>query len=93
MGRFGLTEVLIVVAVLGLVVWIRCVMNKGKARFEAERRAREAARPVVQPSAVTANLVEREKVIERQVIVTRCGFCKKLTPVDLTACENCGANL
>lgn len=93
MGRFGFTEILIVVAVLGLVIWVRHVMNKGKARFEAERRAREAARPVAQPAVVTANVVEREKVIERQVVVTRCGFCKKLTPVDLTACENCGARL
>lgn len=32
-----------------------------------------------------------EKVIERQVLVVRCAYCKKLTPADLSACEQCGA--
>ena len=32
-----------------------------------------------------------ERVVERQVLVTRCKFCKQITPVDLSECENCGA--
>lgn len=32
-----------------------------------------------------------EKIIERQVLVVRCAYCKKLTPADLTSCEQCGA--
>jgi hypothetical protein len=47
------------------------------------RRALELAR-AQQP-------VTTEKIVERQVLVTRCRFCKKLTPVDLGACEVCGA--
>lgn len=31
------------------------------------------------------------KVVERQVVVVRCKFCKNLTPVDLPTCEHCGA--
>jgi hypothetical protein len=33
----------------------------------------------------------REKVVERQVVVTRCAFCDALTPVDARRCERCGA--
>jgi hypothetical protein len=31
------------------------------------------------------------RVVERQVLVTRCKFCQKITPVDLQACSECGA--
>jgi rRNA maturation endonuclease Nob1 len=34
--------------------------------------------------------VQRE-VIERQVVVMRCRFCKELTPAELSACKSCGA--
>jgi hypothetical protein len=34
--------------------------------------------------------VER-KLVERQVVVVRCKFCKQLAPVDLPTCEHCGA--
>jgi len=36
--------------------------------------------------------VQRE-TIERQVLVTRCAYCRDLTPVDLSSCKNCGAKL
>ncbi len=32
-----------------------------------------------------------ERIVERQVLVERCTFCGKLTPVDLEACAECGA--
>ena len=32
-------------------------------------------------------------VIERQIVVTRCRFCAQLTPVDLSACKSCGAQM
>lgn len=41
------------------------------------------------PSAVGSVVVER--VIERQILVTRCQFCGELTPVDLKTCAGCGA--
>lgn len=34
--------------------------------------------------------IERH-VVERQVVVIRCKFCRKLTPVDHATCEHCGA--
>ncbi len=34
--------------------------------------------------------VERQ-LVERQVVVTRCKFCKQLTPVDRPMCSHCGA--
>jgi len=34
---------------------------------------------------------EVERIIERQVVVTRCRFCAYLTPVDLDVCRHCGA--
>lgn len=38
-------------------------------------------------------LVERERIIEREVLVMRCRYCAKLMPVDLSACRECGAKL
>ncbi len=32
-----------------------------------------------------------EKVIERQVLVVRCPYCKGLTPADIANCQTCGA--
>lgn len=38
--------------------------------------------------------VEKEThLVERQVVVMRCRYCSKLTPVDLKACEGCGHQL
>lgn len=31
------------------------------------------------------------RVIERQIVVTRCRFCQHMTPVDGMSCQNCGA--
>lgn len=33
----------------------------------------------------------RRHTIERQVVVVRCKYCGKLTPVDLERCKSCGA--
>jgi hypothetical protein len=35
----------------------------------------------------------RERIVERQILVTHCKFCKELTPVDLSECKSCGARL
>lgn len=43
------------------------------------------------PAAYAPAVLAVEKVIERQVLVVRCAYCKKLTPADLTSCEQCGA--
>lgn len=34
-----------------------------------------------------------ERVVERQVLVRRCGFCSSLTPADLEPCRSCGAKV
>jgi hypothetical protein len=35
----------------------------------------------------------RERVVVRQELVRRCDYCDALTPVDLRACDECGAKL
>jgi hypothetical protein len=35
--------------------------------------------------------VEKHSLVERQIVVVRCRFCKELTPVDGATCKNCGA--
>ena len=52
--------------------------------------ASPAASPAEPERAAAGGQVATEKIIERQVIVARCRFCKELTPVDLEACKNCG---
>jgi hypothetical protein len=44
-------------------------------------------RPNIPPGAIKT----REMHVERQVVVSRCKFCNKLTPVDADACSHCGA--
>jgi hypothetical protein len=102
MGRFGLAEVLILgtalIAALAMVSWVRSTIARGKARYAAQRQ-RRATQGVPEPESeppakpIPTTVVERERIIERQVLVTRCTFCKKLTPVDLSACDGCGAKL
>lgn len=43
------------------------------------------------PPPITAGAPARAQVIERQVLVVRCQYCKALTPADLSRCQNCGA--
>jgi len=31
------------------------------------------------------------RIVERQVVVTRCKFCRGHTPIDAPSCANCGA--
>ena len=50
-------------------------------------RQEELDAPAPRPDTV----IVKEKVIERQVMVTRCKFCGQITPVDLNNCEKCGA--
>lgn len=57
-------------------------INAGAER-RAEKRATKKAKK--KPTGV------RRHTIERQVVVVRCKFCQKLTPVDLERCKNCGA--
>lgn len=43
------------------------------------------------PPPPVASAPARAQVIERQVLVVRCQYCKSLTPADLSRCQNCGA--
>lgn len=51
-------------------------------------RAKQRKKRKRKPKSKTRHV---DRTIERQVVVTRCKFCKQLTPVDLEACKNCGA--
>ncbi len=46
--------------------------------------------PTSQPAPTSQTYVER-KVVERQIVVVRCRFCRQLSPVDRPTCEHCGA--
>ena len=99
MGRVGPLELLLervalpIVSVLVALAWIGAIV--GFVRFRARRRReREAVgHRALEAPHPEVRVVEREKIVERQVLVMRCRFCNKLTPVDGTACAECGAHL
>lgn len=67
--------------------------QRARAAQEAEKaRAPGPEQPQEPHQGPPAALVV-ERVIERQVLVTRCRFCNELTPVDLADCKSCGARL
>lgn len=53
----------------------------------AERKAKKRAAKKTKKSPTGV----RRHTIERQVVVVRCKYCGKLTPVDLEKCKSCGA--
>ncbi len=69
------------VVAFGVSFGILSAMEKSSRRPGGGGRSREPAP------------VEREKIIERQVLVARCQYCGELTPVDLVACKSCGARI
>ena len=86
---------------IGVVVHVSYVMAMGRERVavEAEQRAARLAaeqgreeKNARQPRQASP-VVVHERVVERQVVVTRCRYCKELTPVDLGECKSCGARL
>jgi hypothetical protein len=89
MGRIGPMELLLLVGlpVIAFVIlrWVRAVARRGAERPKVEQAAHGHGPLVIER--------ERERVVERQVLVQRCRFCQKLTPVDLSACKECGAKL
>lgn len=48
------------------------------------------AAPTTTGTPQVQTYVERQ-LVERQVVVARCKFCKQLTPVDRRTCSHCGA--
>lgn len=91
MVKIGMGELVVLFVGLATVLfgWVSRVMERGKRRFEAEKNA---ARPAPATPTKEVKVIEKEKIIERQVVVIRCQYCKKLTPTDLKTCENCGAS-
>jgi hypothetical protein len=93
MGNIGVTEIL----VLGLIALVAIVLVRRFARGLSQDARSEPAARTAQTAAPAPKendgLVERERVIERQVLVMRCKFCGELTPMDLVSCKSCGANL
>lgn len=43
------------------------------------------------PDQAAVHVIER--IIERQVLVMRCQYCRELTPVDVDECRTCGAKM
>jgi hypothetical protein len=82
-ARAGLT-----LMVIGLVALI------AGAFMPAQRAASDGERATTQKSKKHKKKAETQeanaKLIERQVLVVRCKYCQKLTPADLSECENCG---
>jgi hypothetical protein len=86
---------------IGVVTHVSYVMAMGRecVAVEAEQRAARLAveqgreeKDARQPRQASP-VVVHERVVERQVVVTRCRYCKELTPVDLGECKSCGARL
>jgi fumarate reductase subunit D len=67
------------------------------ARFYAEHPAYSRPLPNVDdmaPLSMTGSAVAAgppSQIIERQTVVTRCRYCKQLTPVDAPTCQHCAA--
>lgn len=67
--------------------WLRKVWEEHPLIFNAI--APEG--PMSKRAAPASQQIERH-VVERQIVVVRCRFCTKLTPVDRATCESCGAD-
>ena len=77
-------------------------MNRGgslEELFEERATAVVAAMPapahsthqiVYVQAPVVPPVIQRE-LVERQIVVVRCRFCKRLVPVDASQCGECGA--
>jgi hypothetical protein len=67
-------------------IWLRQTWGAHPLLFEI------AVPDAPAPSSGTSSstYVER-KVVERQVVVVRCKYCKQYAPVDKPTCEHCGA--
>lgn len=91
MGNIGPGELLFF-ALLAMVAAGTLVLVR-KLSSGNDAPARREPSPPNPPPAPAERLVEREKIIERQVLVTHCRFCNALTPVDLSACKHCGGQL
>jgi len=65
--------------------------RKNTEERKVERRLDAKDNASSDPAPLRERIVE--KVIERQVIVMRCAYCKALTPVDLRECQFCGGPL
>ncbi|MFO0618091.1 MAG: hypothetical protein U0414_36200 [Polyangiaceae bacterium] len=90
-----------------LSLGVGLVMKQGVKRRIREERERVGAyhaeqhqlreaehRRALELAAASNKVVEKHThVVERQVVVMRCKYCSKLTPVDLAACEVCGHQL
>lgn len=82
--------------------WLAGDAHIDKCREDFERTAKGIARAISTKTARAAQKRASKKAnkkpagvrkhtIERQVVVVRCKYCGKLTPVDLEKCKNCGA--
>jgi hypothetical protein len=70
-----------------------------KAKRQATPASAVASPPSPKPverggtTGGAVNVIREREIIERQVLVMRCPYCKELTPVDLSDCRSCGARI
>ncbi len=58
-------------AIGALFVWVSRVIERGKRRFEVEGNAN---RPAPLTTTKEVKVIEKEKIVERQIVVIRCQF-------------------
>ncbi|MBK6520749.1 MAG: hypothetical protein IPM79_12500 [Polyangiaceae bacterium] len=72
-------------------------LKRADTEARAHQRALELAKAAAGSgrgaSSPPREIVSSDRLVERQVLVMRCPFCKKLTPADLKECENCGGRI
>lgn len=63
----------------------------GDLGFERALAELEGAMRDLGSGFASRNRAPAERVVERQIVVTRCKFCRGMTPVDASTCQHCGA--
>lgn len=63
--------------------------SSDSARHAALQRANALTHARI--AGVNVQVTPSEHVVERQMLVRRCGYCALLTPADVVACGHCGA--
>jgi hypothetical protein len=92
LGAGLLSSTIGVVVKQGVKRRIREERERLGAYHAEQHQLREAEhRRALELASASNKVVEKHSlVVERQVVVMRCKYCSKLTPVDLKACESCG---
>ncbi len=67
--------------------WLQAIWSQHPALFQEPI----PTGPVSDGRVSSSHVHVERKLVERQIVVVRCKFCKQLSPVDLPTCEHCGS--